>query len=149
MAEEAIEEKVAEEAAEVVDEATPEVEKVEIEAEEVTQDTAEETKAEEETTIAVDGTMEVHYIDVGQGDSTLIKCNGHSLLIDAGDNSKGTTVQLYLKKQGVESLDAVIWTHPDADHIGGADVIVTKYDIGTIYQTSLSFYFKVKDGFEK
>lgn len=98
-----------------------------------------ESDAKKDVTSAVEGTMEVHYIDVGQGDATLIKCNGHSLLIDAGDNSKGTTVQMYLKKQGVDkNLDAVIWTHPDADHIGGADVIVTKYDIGTIYQTSLT-----------
>lgn len=83
----------------------------------------------------VEGTLEVHFIDVGQGDATLLSCNGHNLLIDAGDGSKGTTVQLYLTKHGVKSLDAVIWTHPDADHIGGADVIVTKYDIGTVYQS--------------
>lgn len=50
------------------------------------------------------------------------------MLIDGGNNNKGTTVQLYLKKQGVESLDYVIGTHPDADHIGGLDVIVYKYN---------------------
>ncbi|MBP9995945.1 MAG: MBL fold metallo-hydrolase [Lachnospiraceae bacterium] len=77
--------------------------------------------------------MEVHFIDVGQGDATLIKSGGEALLIDAGDNSVGTKVQLYLKKQGVTKLKAAIWTHPDADHIGGADVITTKYDIGTTY----------------
>lgn len=84
------------------------------------------------------GTLEVHFIDVGQGDATLIKCNGHNLLIDAGNNNKGTTVQLYLNKQGVTSLDAVIWTHPNADHIGGADVITTKYDIGITYMPNIS-----------
>ncbi len=77
--------------------------------------------------------MEVHFIDVGQGDATLVKCGEHALLIDAGDNTKGTAVQLYLEKQQVFDLDAVIWTHPDADHIGGADVITTKFDIGTVY----------------
>ncbi|MGN0377914.1 MAG: ComEC/Rec2 family competence protein, partial [Suilimivivens sp.] len=51
----------------------------------------------------------------------------HAMLIDAGDNSKGTTVQLYLKKQGVEKLDYLVGTHPDADHIGGLDVIITKF----------------------
>lgn len=81
---------------------------------------------------AQEGTLEVHYIDVGQGDATLIKCGSHAMLIDGGNNNKGTTVQLYLKKQGVESLDYVIGTHPDADHIGGLDVIVYKYNCDTV-----------------
>lgn len=72
--------------------------------------------------------LEVHFIDVGQGDSVLIKCGENAMLIDAGDNSKGTAVQLYLTKQGVSKLDYIIGTHPDADHIGGLDVIITKFD---------------------
>lgn len=70
----------------------------------------------------------VHYIDVGQGDATLITCGEHAMLIDAGNNNMGTTVQLYLKKQGVSHLDYVVGTHPDADHIGGLDVILYKFD---------------------
>lgn len=50
------------------------------------------------------------------------------MLIDAGDNSMGTTVWNYLQKQGVASLDYVIGTHPDSDHIGGLDVIIYKFD---------------------
>ena len=63
--------------------------------------------------------MEVHFIDVGQGDSTLIKVGGHAMLIDAGDNSEGTAVQSYLDSQNVEKIDYAIGTHPDADHIAG------------------------------
>ncbi len=77
--------------------------------------------------------MEVHFIDVGQGDATLVVSDGHYMLIDAGDNSKGTAVQLYLTKLGVERLDYLILTHTDADHIGGADVIITKFDIDHIF----------------
>ena len=64
-----------------------------------------------------DSTLEVHYIDVGQGDATLITCDGHAMLIDAGNNDKGTAVQSYLMHQNVTALDYVIATHPDADHI--------------------------------
>ena len=46
----------------------------------------------------VDAPLEVHFIDVGQGDATLVKADGHYMLIDAGDNSKGSAVQLYLSK---------------------------------------------------
>ena len=78
------------------------------------------------------GQMQVHFIDVGQGDATLIACDGHYMLIDAGNNDKGTTVQSYLMSQGIEKLDYVIGTHPDADHIGGLDVVIYKFDCDTI-----------------
>lgn len=77
--------------------------------------------------------MEVHFIDVGQSDATLIKNGSCAMLIDAGDNSMGTTVQNYLQEQGVEKLDYLVLTHTDADHIGGADVVLTKFDIGTVF----------------
>lgn len=76
--------------------------------------------------------LEVHFIDVGQGDATLLVCDGRAMLIDAGENDMGTTVQLYLQKQGVETLDYVIGTHPDSDHIGGLDVVITKFACGEI-----------------
>lgn len=79
-----------------------------------------------------ESTMSVHYIDVGQGDCTLVICDGHAMLIDAGNNSKGTLVQGYLMALGVQQLEYVIGTHPDSDHIGGLDQIITKYNCGTI-----------------
>jgi competence protein ComEC len=77
-------------------------------------------------------TVEVHFIDVGQGDSTLIISEGHAMLIDAGNNNKGTTVQQYLKYQGAKTLDYVIGTHPDADHIGGLDVVLNQVPCQTV-----------------
>lgn len=90
--------------------------------------------------------LEVHYIDVGQGDCTLLSCGGQTMLIDCGDASKGTAIQNYLNKQGVEKIDYLILTHPDADHIGGAPVIITKFDIGKIY---MSGYKKDNRTYEK
>lgn len=77
--------------------------------------------------------MEVHFIDVGQGDATLIKCGDAAMLIDAGEDGKGTLIQNYLQKQGVKKLDYLVLTHPDSDHIGGAPVIVTKFEIGRVF----------------
>ncbi|MDE6203270.1 MAG: MBL fold metallo-hydrolase, partial [Lachnospiraceae bacterium] len=77
--------------------------------------------------------MEVHFLDVGQGDSTLITCGGHAMLIDTGDDSKGTLIQNYLKKQNIEKLDYLILTHPDSDHIGGAPVIISKFEIDKVF----------------
>ena len=77
--------------------------------------------------------MEVLFIDVGQGDSTLITYGDHAMLIDAGDDSKGTAIQNYLQQQKITKLDYLILTHPDADHIGGAPVIITKFDISKVF----------------
>lgn len=90
--------------------------------------------------------MEVHFIDVGQGDSTLITCGDHAMLIDAGDDSKGTAIQNYLQKQKITKLDYLILTHPDADHIGGAPVILTKFDISRVF---VSNYEKDNKSYQK
>lgn len=79
------------------------------------------------------GTLEVHYLDIGQGDAVLIKQGDAAMLIDAGNNSKGTQVWSYLLSQKVEKLDYAIGTHPDADHIGGLDVVLYKLDCDTVF----------------
>ncbi len=71
--------------------------------------------------------LEIHTINVGQGDSTLvIGPNKTTLLIDAGERTKGTNVVIpYLKKIGVENgLDYMIASHRHADHIGGLDEVI-------------------------
>ncbi len=98
-----------------------------------------EEKAFSEETVVEEtaGNLEVHFIDVGQGDATLIRQGEHAMLIDAGDNSKGTAVQVYLQSQKIEKLDYVIGTHPDSDHIGGLDVILYKFDWNMVMMPDL------------
>ena len=64
--------------------------------------------------------MRVHFLDVGQGDSILIESpNDEYMLIDGGDKGSGDEIVAYLQQQGIDKLDYVVATHPDADHIGG------------------------------
>jgi len=78
--------------------------------------------------------LEVHYIDVGQGASQLIIApNGKSMLIDAGNNDDEQRVVSYVKDQGIDKIDILIVTHPDADHSGGADAVIDAFEIGAIY----------------
>lgn len=78
--------------------------------------------------------LELHFIDVGQGDSTfIITPDGYSMLIDAGDNTKGDTVVNYIKSMGIDKIDVLIGTHPDADHIGGLDDVINSFEIGDFY----------------
>lgn len=90
-------------------------------------------ESKEDSSIRNGDTLEVHYMDVGQGDSILIKQGEEAMLIDAGNNSKGSAVWSYLRSLNIEKLIYVIGTHPDADHIGGLDVILYKFDCGNIF----------------
>ena len=96
-----------------------------------------------------EGSIEIHYIDVGQGDATLIKCDGQTMLIDAGENDKGSQVWSYLKSQNVSKLDYVIGTHPDSDHIGGMDVIIYKFQCDNVFMSSFEKDTYTKKKFTK
>lgn len=85
-----------------------------------------------------DGKLEVYFLDVGQGDATLIVCDGEAMLIDAGENDKGTLVQNHLMAAGIDSLRYMIGTHPDSDHIGGMDVILYKFHCDTVIMPEFS-----------
>lgn len=85
-------------------------------------------------TITTDGSrLEVSYLDVGQGDATLITKGNFHMLIDAGKNEKGDTVVQYLKDAGVDKLDILVGTHPDSDHIGGLDCVIDAIAVDTLY----------------
>lgn len=82
-----------------------------------------------------EGELEVHFLDVGHGDSTVIACGEHAMMIDCGDDAQGTKLQNYLAKHGINKLDYLVLTHPDKDHIGGAPVIITKFPVGKVFES--------------
>ena len=75
--------------------------------------------------IGQDGTsrLQVHFINVGEGDSILIQCDGKAWLIDGGPYRRGRrnhdTVHQYLQAHGVSHLQAVVCSHEHQDHVGG------------------------------
>ena len=70
--------------------------------------------------------LELHFINVGQGDAVLIRSpSGQNVLYDGGRGSDDTLA--YLRSVGVQSLDLVIASHADADHIGGLADVVSYY----------------------
>lgn len=77
-------------------------------------------------------TTNVHFIDVGQGDSTLIESDGHYMLIDAGENNKADVVIQYLNNLQITHLDYVIGTHPHSDHIGGLDMVIEAFEVDKV-----------------
>lgn len=88
--------------------------------------------------IAFDRTLELHFIDVGQGDSLLIRNKDKDILIDTGgsllSNYVGEQITLpYLQKLGVNKLHALIISHFDADHAGALAILIDKIEIENLY----------------
>lgn len=73
---------------------------------------------------------EVTFINVGQGDSILIRApfNTGNILIDTGKPSAYSKVETMLDAKGIRRLDALIITHADDDHSGNRDALIDKYD---------------------
>lgn len=80
--------------------------------------TACELPAAPSTAVTGDG-LTVRYLDVGQGDSILLQCDGASMLIDGGNVADSQLVVACLRNAGVETLDYVVNTHAHEDHVGG------------------------------
>ncbi len=83
--------------------------------------------------------LRLTFLDVGQGDATLVEFpNGKNMLIDCGPmvrnyDSGARTVLPYLQRRGIKTLDVLVLTHPDNDHIGGARAILRAFDVRRIY----------------
>lgn len=75
----------------------------------------------------VEGDLKVHFIDVGQGDCTLIQTEAQNVLVDAGERGNGDAIIAYLRAQKVDSLDLVVATHPHSDHIGSMPEVLGEF----------------------
>ncbi len=90
-------------------------------------------------TLSVHGQqLQIHHIDVGQADATLlISPTGVTMLIDAGNDGNGTGIILpYLASLGITSLNYIVNSHYHADHLGGLDEVINSLGgakIGAIY----------------
>ncbi len=88
--------------------------------------------------IEKDADLSVHYIDVGQGDCSLIIYKDMTVLIDAGEREYGETVAGYIEGCGIEQIDYVVATHPHSDHIGGLSYIIDSFEIGKVIAPKVS-----------
>lgn len=71
------------------------------------------------------GSFSIRFIDVGQGDSALIECDGHYMLIDGGPKKSGDNVYHALEREGIQHLDILVISHFHADHYAGLPKALT------------------------
>nr|WP_303647115.1 lamin tail domain-containing protein [Haloarchaeobius salinus] len=94
---------------------------------------------------SVNGTLEVHFIAVGQSSSALVVTPaGETVLIDSGDwRDDGELVIDYLERQGIERIDHLVTSHADADHIGGHAAVIEHFEtagegVGAVYDPGIT-----------
>jgi len=90
------------------------------------------------------GGLEVVFLDVGQGDATLVRLpEGKTMLVDGGGWQDGAAsagwdpgaqvVVPFLRRQGVRRIDVVVATHPHADHVGGLSAVIRSLPVGEVW----------------
>ena len=87
-----------------------------------------EAKVESESTYD----MTVHFLDVGQGLSVFVQSNGQNLIYDGGDTDDSSFVVAYLKDQGVSTIDYLISSHYDSDHVAGLIGCLNTFDVKNV-----------------
>lgn len=97
----------------------------------------------QEPAAPVEGQVEFHFIDVGQGDAALIRTPEGNILIDAGTNDAEDELVAYLKAEGITELAYAVFTHPHEDHIGGADAVLEYCEVKNVILPEVTATTKV------
>ena len=83
-----------------------------------------------QTVYPAEGELQVHFIDVGQGDCIYIAAGEQNMLIDCGEAEESVKAISCLHDMGVRHLDLIVGTHPHSDHMGGMDRVIESFEIG-------------------
>lgn len=84
------------------------------------------------------GLLTVSFLNIGQGDSIFIDTpSGRQVLIDGGPNSSVVRELAGVMPWYDRSIDVVIGTHPDQDHIGGLLYVLERYKVATVIRSSV------------
>lgn len=83
--------------------------------------------------------LKVAFLDVGQGDSIYIEApNGATMLVDGGRDDRVLGKLAKVMPYGKKRIDAVIATHPDADHVGGLIPVMDNFQVGAMVYSGKS-----------
>ena len=83
--------------------------------------------------------LKVYFIDVGQGSSILVQSESKNTLIDTGDEKYYDKLDSFLSNNQINSIDQIVLTHNDPDHIGNVDRLVKTRKVGTVIQSKYGY----------
>lgn len=85
-----------------------------------------------------DGETSVTFIDVGQGDCTLIRTQNKTVLIDSGEEENYSAIMSFLRYAEIPQIDIVVVTHPHSDHCGSMAKILDSFKTQLVLMPELS-----------
>ena len=77
--------------------------------------------------------LTVNMLDIGKADASVVISEGHAMIIDTGERNDGEKIAKMLKKHNINKIDAIVITHFDKDHVGGAAFILNSMPVGVVY----------------
>lgn len=83
--------------------------------------------------------LKVYFIDVGQGSAILVQSNDKNTLIDTGDEKYYNKLDAFLSNNQINSIDQIVLTHNDPDHIGNVDRLIKTRKVGTVIQSKYGY----------
>lgn len=84
-------------------------------------------------------TLKVYFIDVGQGSSILVQSESKNTLIDTGDEKYYDKLDSFLSNNQINSIDQIVLTHNDPDHVGNVDRLIKTRKVGTVIQSKYGY----------
>lgn len=85
-----------------------------------------------------DSNFSVFFLDVGQGDCTIIKSNDSVMMIDTSTNNRIDDISEALMTLSVDTIDYLVITHQHDDHMGSATAIIEKYNVKNVIMPKLT-----------
>ncbi len=79
------------------------------------------------------GSFTVTAINVGKADALVLQTENTVTVIDAGNKGDGKYIDKMLAAQGIDTVDTLIITHFDKDHVGGATRVINRLNVKTVY----------------
>ena len=125
------------------------------------QQTSEDTRTQEATVteetgsesvqqgLPEDSYFEIDFLDVGEADSTLVRCDGHYMLIDGGNPGSSSFLYAYLQQNGIDYIDYMVCTHAHEDHVGGLAGALNYAKVGTAYAPVTEYDTRAFNSFVK
>lgn len=104
--------------------------------------------------VSAQGLLKVDFLDIGQGDAIYVEApNGHQMIIDGGPKDTLTKVLPEFMPFSDKSVDVIVITNPDADHMSGFIPLLKQYDVGSVIEpgtlSDTKTYKELEDLIEK
>lgn len=88
---------------------------------------------EPESGIPVTGDLTVTALNVGKADALVLQTQNAVTVIDTGNKGDGKQIEKFLTNQGIDTIDNLIITHFDKDHVGGAARVINRLTVKNVY----------------